>query len=143
MPSEVLFSKIVVSNLRESFDFYTKVIGLREVELPGPPHPRIDDPSPKDPVVEVCLNFTASLADPYVCLIRSKDLVPAREYTKLTCIGIKTSDARSTVKRVKAAGYSVTMEVTQFMGLLAGVVSDPDGYSVELIEAHGGEPLKH
>src|SRR5688500_4749001 len=71
-PSEVMMAKITVSDLRKSYDFYTNGVGLKAIETLGNPKPPIDDPNA--PLAEVCLNFTGSFADPYVCLLKIKGL---------------------------------------------------------------------
>jgi hypothetical protein len=118
--------------LRKSLDFYTKTVGLRELEWPGLPKPKIDD---KDaPVVEVCLNFSGSLAEPYFCLLRRKGVIPDREQAKVTWVSFKTPNTRVALSRVRAAGYEVDAD-EQTMGLVLGLVRDPDGYTVQLIQA--------
>ena len=131
--SELILSKITVTNMRKSFDFYTKLIGLRLVDLPGP-QASIDDPNHDTEFADVCLNFSGKSADPFLCLLKQKNVVPDQGYTKLTYIGVKTTDTRSTITRVKAAGYPVKFEATVFMGDVVGAVNDPDGYVVQIIQ---------
>jgi hypothetical protein len=40
-PFEVFVAKITVSNLRRSLDFYTRMIGLKEFQMPGIPRPNV------------------------------------------------------------------------------------------------------
>jgi catechol 2,3-dioxygenase-like lactoylglutathione lyase family enzyme len=130
---ELILSKITVADLRKSFDFYTKVIGLKKIDFPGSPT-SIDDPNRNTNVAEVCLSFSGTAADSYLCLIKLKNVTPDPDHAKLTWIGVKTTDTRSAIARVKAAGFLVQIEATNYMGLVVGTVTDPDGYVVEMIE---------
>src|SRR5687768_16951270 len=68
--AEIILAKITVSNLRKSFDFYTKIVGLKLIGPPGKAAPAvIDEP---DPSTEICLNYSGSTADPFVCLIKQR-----------------------------------------------------------------------
>jgi predicted enzyme related to lactoylglutathione lyase len=129
---EFIMAKIHVSNMHRSYDFYTKVVGLREVVFPGEQPTAIDDDEAK--LIELCLNFSGSPRDAYIILMKEKGVVPSAEYAQQTVIGVKTSDTRSTVERAKASGYTVTFEPVLFRGVLVGIVSDPDGYGVEIMQ---------
>lgn len=122
--------KVTVANLRRSYDFYTKVIGLKDVALPLP-KPVFDDPEVQ--FTQACLNFSGSPADPFVCLIKAKGAVPSSEHAHLTWLGF-TTDVRATVARVKEVGLPVLFEPTSFKGAIVSGVRDPDGYSIELGE---------
>jgi predicted enzyme related to lactoylglutathione lyase len=135
--SEVMFSKITVANIRRSLQFYTKVIGLRELDSEDP------EPSLDDPNVEICLNFSGSAADPFMCLVKEKDLVPAHGHARMTVIGIKLPDVVAAVARVKAIGQAVRTEPLRFKGAIVAIVSDPDGYSVEIVEAASAVPVQN
>src|SRR5690349_1290892 len=100
-PSEVLFSKITVADMRRSYDFYTKVVGLREIKLPALPKPVLDDPNVA--FTEICLNFSGSARDPYVVLMKQRGVRPAPDQAKLFWVGVKAADTRAVVTRVKAA----------------------------------------
>lgn len=130
-PSELITAKITVANLRTSIDFYTKVVGLKQIKLPRPAQ-NIDDP---DASIEICLNFSSSLADPFLCLLKQKGMVLDREQAKLIWVSFKIPDVRAVVNRARAAGFKVEGDVEPFMGLLLGHVADPDGYTLELIQA--------
>jgi predicted enzyme related to lactoylglutathione lyase len=122
--------KVTVTNLRRSYDFYTKVIGLKDVALPLP-KPVFDDP--EVPFTQACLNFSGSRADPFLCLIKAKGSVPSREHANLTWLGF-TTDVHATVARVKELGLQVVFEPTPFKGAVVSGVRDPDGYGIELAE---------
>lgn len=132
MPEQVMGTTIVVSNLRRSIDFYTRVLGMKEFEIPGVPRPVIDDPMA---VGKTFLNFSGSPADPILTLGKQKDLVPTEDSAKLTVVGVKVLDVRAALNRAKAAGARVLLETTGFKGALVCIVVDPDGYGVEIVEA--------
>jgi len=131
--SEVIVSKITVSNLHRSLDFYTRVVGLKEFRMLPIPRPDLDDP---DASGMVYLNFSGSPADPFLCLVKQKGLVPTPESARLTWVGFKVVNTRAAVDRAKAAGVSVVLEPTEFMGTVGAAVRDPDGYMVDLVQAH-------
>jgi catechol 2,3-dioxygenase-like lactoylglutathione lyase family enzyme len=131
--SELLLSKITVTNLARSFEFYTKVIGLKHAAArPGQAPP---DLSGSADFTEVPLNFTGSLADPFFVLVKRKGVAPTREGAALAQIGFKVPDVRAMIARYKAAGYKVDREPRDGPGNVYVTVQDPDGYNVEFIQA--------
>ena len=133
--SQLLLSKITVSDLARSYEFYTKVIGLKHaVGRPGTPPP--DLKSTAD-FVEIPLNFTGTLADPFFVIQTRKGVLPTKEGAALTVIGFKVPDARAAVQRVKDAGYPPRQEprATPPGANVYAMVQDPDGYTVELVQA--------
>jgi predicted enzyme related to lactoylglutathione lyase len=137
--AQVLLAKVTVSDLPKSFDFYTKVLGLKwalSAGQPLPPAPvKAGDSQPA--FIEIPLNFTGSLADPFLVLIQQRGRTPTRDVAAMSWIGFKVPDAPAAVRRVKEAGYEVVREAqTVGPGLMSiGIVRDPDGYSVELIQS--------
>lgn len=132
-PSEFMTAKITVSNLRKSYDFYTSVVGLKMIETPGLPRPQIDNPDVG--FAEACLNFSGSLADPYLCLVKRKGVIPDRDQAKLFWVSFKTPDARASLERARAAGSELQGGIGQFRGVVIGLARDPDGYTIQFIEA--------
>lgn len=131
-PAEVVFTKITVSNLRKSYDFYTRVVGLKEVPSPVLPKPVLDDPEVA--FTEVALNFSGSPADARLVLVKKKGVVPVPEQAELTWIGIKVADVRAVTRQAAASGFAVEVELKPVFGLLISVVRDPDGYRAQLFE---------
>jgi hypothetical protein len=84
---------------------------------------------------EVPLNFTGSIAEAYFTLQQRKGVAPVPEQAKLTVIGIKVRSAAQTLARLKAAGYPVGEARELGPEFRVTMVTDPDGYSVELIES--------
>jgi catechol 2,3-dioxygenase-like lactoylglutathione lyase family enzyme len=131
-PSELITAKITVTNLRKSYEFYTKVIGLKDLEpIPGITQ-SIDS---SEDFVEICLNFSSSRADPFICLLKQKGAKVDRQQAKLVCVSFMTPDTRAAVDRAKAAGFKQEGELLQFRGMVTGWVVDPDGYTVQFLQA--------
>lgn len=127
--TEFLFAKITVSDMVRSYRFYTEVIGLKLAS------PMLKPPAPGDPekeFVEYPLNFTGSLTQPFLVVIKRRGQSPSPESARLTVVGIKVPDVAAAMARAKAAGATVVREplpgATTF-----GMVTDPDGYTVEFI----------
>jgi catechol 2,3-dioxygenase-like lactoylglutathione lyase family enzyme len=136
-PAEFVMTKITVSNLRKSYDFYTKTLGLKEIQIAALPKPAIDNPDVA--FTEVALNYSGSLADAHLVLVKQKGRMPAPDSARLTWIGLKVTDIRAVVKQVEAAGLPVEVQPKPVYGLLVAAVRDPDGYLVELLEGQSFE----
>jgi predicted enzyme related to lactoylglutathione lyase len=105
--------------------------------MPGLPKTPIDDPNAE--IIQVMLNFSGSAADGILCLLKQKHVTPTPEAVKLAWVGIKVADTRAAIDRAKAAGAKVDLETTEFKGVLLGMIHDPDGYMIELMQ---GESVK-
>lgn len=123
-----------MSDLAKSFEFYTKVIGLKHAAArPGQAPPDLHS---KADFVEIPLNYTGTLADPFFVIQTRTGVKPTREAARLTVIGFKVPDTRAAMQRVKAAGYPIDREAREAVpGNVYGMVQDPDGYIVEFIQA--------
>lgn len=130
--SEVMVTKLVVSDLHRSLDFYTQVIGLKEFTLPGIARPAIDDPKAGG---SLYLNFSGSPSDPFLALVKRADVVPTAESVKVAMVCFKVPSTREVVKRAREAQVSVVLEPREFMGVVVAIIRDPDGYEIELNEA--------
>jgi predicted enzyme related to lactoylglutathione lyase len=137
-PSDVLFSKISVSDMHKSFEFYTKLIGLKQAistaQKEPPPPPGLDS---KTWPGEIGLNFSGSFADPFFDIIPARDKPLTRETADMIVIGFKVPDAAAVVQRVREAGYEVIREapVVGPGEMSIGMVRDPDGYRLEILQA--------
>jgi catechol 2,3-dioxygenase-like lactoylglutathione lyase family enzyme len=132
-PQELYLTKITVSDLLKSYEFYTKVIGLKLVTSPDmelPKAPAAGDPE-KD-FVEIALNYSGSMRDPLFVLMKRRGKSPSPESASMTSIGFKVLDARATVERAIQAGYKSLRDLP--VGGRPGFVADPDGYTVELVQ---------
>lgn len=138
-PEELYLTKITVADLVKSYEFYTKVIGLKLVTSPDmdlPKAPTASDPE-KD-FAEIPLNFSGSMRDPLFVLMKRRGKTPAAESASLTSVGFKVPDARATVQRALDAGYKSLHDLP--VGGRPGFVVDPDGYTVELVQGPAFEP---
>lgn len=131
-PSEVMVTKLVVSDLHRSLDFYTNIVGLKEFSLPGITRPMIDDPKASG---SLYLNFSGSPADPFLALVKRSDVVPTVESVKVAMVCFKVVDARAAVDRARVAHAKVVLEPREFMGAVVAIVHDPDGYELEFTQA--------
>lgn len=135
-PQQFLLSKITVSDLPRSFKFYTQVIGLKWATGPGiPPQNSPTAADPERDFVEIPLNFSGSLADPFFVLIKRKGEKPSPELTKLIWIGFKVPSAREAVARAAAAGYKSSRGEPGEGPMAFGFITDPDGYNIEFVQA--------
>ncbi|MGE3692025.1 MAG: VOC family protein [Novosphingobium sp.] len=136
-PAEFLMAKITVSDLEKSYDFYTRLVGLKRVAIPqiGDLPPPKNDPERR--FIEVALNFSGSFADAFFDLVQAKGDSPTPETARLTVIGVKVPDASAVVRRVREAGYEVLRDAPQVRPgeMSIGMVRDPDGYLVEIVQA--------
>lgn len=134
---QFLLSKITVSDLEKSYDFYTNVIGLKWAVpegSPTPPPPTAVEPQPE--FAEIPMNFTGSLADPFFVLVQKRGVSPTPEAAGMAWVGFKVADARAAIKRVKDAGYEVFREPAEGEADMAFAMAyDPDGYIVEFIQS--------
>lgn len=130
---EVIQTKLTVSDLRKSYDFYTKVLGLKAISWPSIPQPVFDDPEVA--FTEACLNFSGSAVHAYVCLVKKEGVVATPDQAKLTSIGLRVVDARAAIERVGTAGFTVLSQPREAMGWVSGSIRDPDGYVVQVLQA--------
>ena len=135
-PQEFLLSKITVSDLPRSYDFYTRVIGLKRATAPEiPPQAAPTAADNERDFVEIPLNFTGSLADPFFVIVKQKGQTPSPELARMIWIGFKVPSAREAVARAAAAGYPSTRGEPAEAPMTFGFVRDPDGYNVEFVQA--------
>jgi catechol 2,3-dioxygenase-like lactoylglutathione lyase family enzyme len=137
--AQVLLAKVTVSDLPKSYEFYTKIIGLKRALSVGqqPPPAPVPANDSQPAFIEIPLNFSGSLADPFFVIVQQRGSKPTPGTAKMNWIGFKVPDAPAAVRRVKAAGYEIVREApTVGPGVMSiGIVRDPDGYSVELIQS--------
>lgn len=134
---ELILSKIAVTDLPRSYEFYTKVLGLKLAS------PQLQPPKPTDPerdFVEYPLNYTGTLADPFFVIYKRKGQVVTPAAAANSVIGFKVSDARATVARAVVAGAKPVGREPGPGPMTFGMVLDPDGYTVEFIQAPSNPP---
>jgi catechol 2,3-dioxygenase-like lactoylglutathione lyase family enzyme len=132
-PQELFLTKITVSDLLKSYEFYTKVIGLKLVTSPDMDMPKAPTASdPEKEFTEIPLNYSGSMRDPLFVLMKRRGKSPSPEFASLTSVGFKVPDARATVERAIQSGYKSLRDLP--VGGRPGFVADPDGYTVELVQ---------
>jgi catechol 2,3-dioxygenase-like lactoylglutathione lyase family enzyme len=137
--AQVLLAKITVSDLPKSYEFYTKIVGLKWALSPGQPQPpapvQANDSQPA--FIEIPMNFSGSLADPFFVLVQQRSGKPTPDAARMSWVGFKVPDAPAIVRRIKEAGYEVVREPpTVGPGEMSiGIARDPDGYTVEFIQS--------
>lgn len=139
---ELLLAKVVVSNIKRSYRFYSEVVGLKLVELPFPMLDIETIDSTPSPLIEVSMNFTGDAADPFIVLLKKKGAEPVREHARLTYLGLKVSDVESVMKRALAAGSEVEMPIFRSDDYTVGMIRDPDGYIVQLLQVESATRSK-
>jgi catechol 2,3-dioxygenase-like lactoylglutathione lyase family enzyme len=130
---EFYLSKITVSDLVKSYEFYTKVIGMKlatSPEMPTPKAPTAND-SEKE-FTEIPLNFSGSMADPMFVLVKRRGKTPSAETVEMITLGFKMQSTKEVIDRAMQSGYKLVRSLPQAK---LNFLTDPDGYSVELIEA--------
>lgn len=129
---ELILAKVAVTDLARSYDFYTRVLGLK-LASPMLQPPKATDPA-KD-FAEYPLNFTGSLADPFFVITKTKGQVVTPEGAANTVIGIKVPNAQAAVARAVAAGARAVGRAPGPGPMAFGTIVDPDGYHIEFVQA--------
>jgi catechol 2,3-dioxygenase-like lactoylglutathione lyase family enzyme len=138
-PQQFLMTKITVSDLVKSYEFYTQVMGMKLVSSPDVATAKA--PTPNDPekdFVEVPLNYSGSMADPLFLLVKQRGKKPSPEFTNMITLGFKVPDSRATIERAIQAGYKAPRGVPGEGQ--AGFIEDPDGYRVEVVQVSSFAP---
>jgi lactoylglutathione lyase len=116
---------IVVRDLDRSLGFYTDVIGMKEEH-------RVDVPD--HGLVESILRFPGPW-NPAVVLMHYSDGADHSHVDVGGKLVFQVDDAVGLAEAVRAAGGEVTREPSPYPGYgLIGMVKDPDGYTLELIQ---------
>jgi catechol 2,3-dioxygenase-like lactoylglutathione lyase family enzyme len=133
MPQEFFMAKIMVSDLQKSYDFYTRVLGLKPVtkaDLPMPAMPKPGDPE-KD-FFEIAFNYSGSMADPMFLLFTRRGQKPTPDRVGVVSLGFKVADVAAVMDRAAKAGFPPSRPFDPARPV--GFIKDPDGYAVELVQ---------
>lgn len=133
-------AKITVSDIRRSYDFYTRVLGLKDVHSTALPAPVLDDPDVA--WTQAALNHSGSAGDPFLCLVKRGDSEPDRQAASLTCIALWVDDVRASLSRITDAGFPAHGDLVEIPGFVVTTATDPDGYQLELFQAEAWPPEK-
>jgi lactoylglutathione lyase len=119
---------IVVRDLDRSLGFYIEVMGMKEEH-------RVDVPDIG--LIEAILRFPGPW-NPAVVLMHYSDGADHSYVDVGGKLVFQVDDAVSVVEAVRARGGEVTREASEYPGYgLIGMVKDPDGYTLELIQPLG------
>lgn len=120
-----LHTMIRVGNLERSVDFYTRLLGMKELR-------RRDVPEGKYTLVFVGYDDGgASIELTYNYGVERYELG-----TGFGHLAIGVTDIHATVESLRAAGVKITREPgpVKFGTTVIAFIEDPDGYKIELIE---------
>ena len=125
--SRFLHTMIRVGDLQRSVDFYTKLLGMRELR-------RRDVPDGK-----YTLAFVGYGDEETNAVIELTYNYGTGHYEQGTAFGhlaVGVPDVAATCEKVRAGGGKVTREAgpVKFGTTIIAFVEDPDGYKIELIE---------
>jgi catechol 2,3-dioxygenase-like lactoylglutathione lyase family enzyme len=132
-PQEVYMAKITVADIVRSYDFYTKVIGMKLVTSKVMPMAGVPTAADNDKqFLEVSLNFTGSLREPMLILIKQKGATPVAAQAALTWLAFKVADGQGVMDAGAKAGYPAFRPWIPARKM--GFMKDPDGYTVEVLQ---------
>jgi lactoylglutathione lyase len=125
--SRFLHTMIRVGDLQRSVDFYTKLLGMRELRRRDVPDGKYtlafvgygDEDS--NAVIELTYNYGTDRYD---------------QGTAFGHLAIGVPDVAATCEKVRAGGGKVTREAgpVKFGTTVIAFVEDPDGYKIELVQ---------
>jgi lactoylglutathione lyase len=125
--SRFLHTMIRVGDLQRSVDFYTKLLGMRELRRRDVPDGKYtlafvgygDEDS--NAVIELTYNYGTDHYD---------------QGTAFGHLAIGVPDVAATCEKVRAGGGKVTREAgpVKFGTTVIAFVEDPDGYKIELVQ---------
>lgn len=130
-PQQLLNVALNVADFERSRGFYLGVLGLKE-NLGSQPN--------AIPVQSSSLSFTGTYADTFLTISHDRTKPAAPQGGGLAKLAFKVADVRAVVARAKAAGYPVLHEPEAahgMPGLVVGIVADPDGNSIEVVQSPG------
>lgn len=120
---------IGVSNLARSVDFYTRVLGMKQLQT-----------------------FKLDYMDEVVVAHEGRTAVVLMHYTDGSARNYKdnpiklvfyVTDPKAVAERIRADGLEITREPTPIEtlgGAIVGLAKDPDGYVIELLQAPEPRP---
>ncbi len=123
----ILHTMVRVGDLQRSIDFYTKVLGMRELRRKDYPEGRFTN---------VFVGYGDENANAVIELTHNWDTRAYELGTGFGHVAIEVEDARRACDEVRTRGGKVTREAgpMKFGTTVIAFVEDPDGYKIELIE---------
>ncbi len=129
-PTHYIMPKIKVTNLQRSIDFYTKVIGMKDMQHYKTPT-----------MEEAFLSYQGSDYEAAIVLIYdNRHTGPYTPGDAFGPIAFITPDLQGTADRLKAAGYplgpigAVKSQFTYAKTVSHAAGKDPDGYPIEIVQ---------
>ncbi|MBV9116977.1 MAG: lactoylglutathione lyase [Acetobacteraceae bacterium] len=125
--SRFLHTMIRVGDLQRSVDFYTKLLGMRELR-------RNDVPDGKYTLAFV--GYGDESSNSVIELTYNDGTERYDQGTAFGHLAIGVPDVAATCEKVRAGGGKVTREAgpVKFGTTVIAVVEDPDGYKIELVQ---------
>jgi len=126
---QYLHTMIRVNDLEESIDFYTKLLGMKELRRTDVPDGKytlafVGYGGEKDhTVLELTYNYGTDHYD---------------QGTAFGHLALGVSDIKATVEKLRTAGAKIAREPgpVKFGTTMIAFIEDPNGYKIELIERH-------
>jgi lactoylglutathione lyase len=122
-PNAMAAVGIGVSDLKRSVDFYTRVMGMKEMQTLKLPH-----------MDEVVVGYEGRTA---VVLMHYTDGSAQHYNNNPVKLVFQVPDAKSLIENIRSGGGEITREPEAFPGMggtLIGLAKDPDGYVIELMQ---------
>jgi lactoylglutathione lyase len=122
-PNAMAAVGIGVSNLKRSVDFYTRVMGMKEMQTFKLPH-----------MEEVVVGYEGRTAVVLMHYIDGSEQHYANNPVKLV---FAVPDAKSLIDGIRKDGLEITREAEDYPGMggtIIGLAKDPDGYVIELMQ---------
>lgn len=125
-PEQLLYVALQTADFAKAREFYTVVIGLKE--MPG------SNPAAK-PIPSSMLSFSGGYGDTFLMISQG----PARPAPggALQRLVFKVADAKAVIERARSAGATIKTEAGPAHGmktLIVGSILDPDGNLIELVQ---------
>jgi lactoylglutathione lyase len=123
----ILHTMVRVGDLQRSIDFYTKVLGMRELRRRDYPEGRFTN---------VFVGYGDENANAVIELTHNWDTRAYELGTGFGHVAIEVGDAKQACDEVRKRGGKVTREAgpMKFGTTVIAFVEDPDGYKIELVE---------
>ena len=127
--SSFLHTMIRVGNLQRSIDFYTRLLGMRELR-------RRDVPDGKYTLAFLGFGDGNASGGAEIELTYNYGVENYEQGTAFGHLAIGVPDVAATCEAVRAGGGKVTREAgpVKFGTTIIAFVEDPDGYKIELIQ---------
>ena len=130
-PQQMLYIALNVNDFDKSRDFYVNILGLKENPGSAPTGAKVQSSS---------LSYSGGFQDTFLMISHERGKPPLPKGGGLARLTFKVADARAVVERARKSGYRILREPAAahgMAGLVVGVVEDPDGTPVELVQTGG------